>query len=160
MNCGMRFDELMKMKMDTIKRTKYGISFSIEERTKTEFQGCRYVLRAWPGEILCSCILMDPQISLCNWVLYRGDTAVFLFCSVVVTERNLGKRLMHWLHAVPTGFNRYTGSTRQKITWHSARRGSIQILGYLGAKDSCMMHCFGIKGDQAYLQYTELCDKG
>ncbi len=38
MNCGMRFDELMKVRMDTLKCTKYEIPFPIEERTKQSFR--------------------------------------------------------------------------------------------------------------------------
>ncbi len=48
----------------------------------------------------------------------------------------------------------------KKITGLSARRGGIQILRYLGVTDSCITGWFGIKGEQAYLRYTELCSKG
>ena len=61
---------------------------------------------------------------------------------------------------MPTGFNWYTGGTRQENYRHSARRGGIQLLRYLEVKDSCVMRCFGIKGEQAYLRYIELCNKG
>ena len=40
MNCGMRFDELSKVKLEILKCKKYGVSFSIHEKTKNDWN-CR-----------------------------------------------------------------------------------------------------------------------
>ncbi len=85
----------MKVRMDTLKCNSHGILFSIEERTKTELHGCRYMLRTWPGEILSTCILMYAQVALCNWILYLGDTPGFLFCKIV------GKEPLRIIHDEP-----------------------------------------------------------
>ena len=167
MNFGMRFYELMKVRMDTLKCTKFAISFYIEERTRTEFQGYRYALGAYPGAILNNCVLMDPQIALCNRVLFRGDTPGFLFCNVVEKE------YLWAIHEEPWGKDSCVESMRRrldsisipvarvkKITGHRARRWGIQLLRYLGVKDSCILRWFGIKSEHAYLRYTELCNEG
>ncbi len=49
---------------------------------------------------------MDPQIALCNWVLYRGDRTGFLFCNVVGTE------CLRVIHYEPWGRDSYVGFIR------------------------------------------------
>lgn len=49
MNCGMRYDELSKIRRENVTSTKYGIEFGIGQRCKNSTGYRAYVLRRWPG---------------------------------------------------------------------------------------------------------------
>ncbi len=48
MNCRIRYDTFMKVKIDSFKCTKLGISLSVEERTTTGPISRRFVSDTWP----------------------------------------------------------------------------------------------------------------
>ncbi len=91
MKCGMRYDELLKVKMENFKCAKYGIEFRIGERYKTSTK-YRYTVRKWPGETFSKCILLETSFALSSWVLQRGDASGFLFCNIVL---NKAVRVVH-----------------------------------------------------------------
>ncbi len=68
MNCGMRFDKSSKVRLDSFKCTKYGMSFSVEERTKNDCRKRDYKIRRWPVSKLLGAMLMDPHLALALWL--------------------------------------------------------------------------------------------
>lgn len=92
MNCGMRYDELVKIRIDHLKCTKYGIEFTIKGRCKNSVSFRQYVLRRWPSDRFSQCILMDPLFAMSSWILQRGDSEGYVFCNIVGTNTH---RLSH-----------------------------------------------------------------
>ena len=82
MNCGMRFDEIAKVTMSNSSCAKYDVTFGIGESTKnsTDYRG--YKIRRGPGEILSTCILIDPLDALSGWAAQRGDGPGYLFYNI------------------------------------------------------------------------------
>lgn len=68
MNCGMRYDELSKVRMENVTTTKYGIEFSIVERCKNSNSHRSYSLRRWPGNHFSKSLLMDPLFAFSSWI--------------------------------------------------------------------------------------------
>ena len=166
MNCSMRYDELMKLKMDSFKCTKHVVSFSVQERTKTKSNARRYVLRTWPGSVVSNFVLMDTRIALTFCILARGDAPGFLFCNIAGVH---SLRIMHdepWTKRSYIEFMRIRLQSicispvhATSVTGHSGRRGGVQLLRFLGVKDVCIMNWFGMKGGQSYIRYTDICSQ-
>ena len=165
MNCGMRFDELCKVRFSSLKCTKYGVTFSISERTKNQCKNREYTLRMWPGLKFSDSILMDPLFAVSAWVLMRGDCPGFLFCDIQ------GDTHLKFCHDVPWTRKKFQDWMRSRLqcigipsedteflTGHSLKRGGVQLLRMLGLKDKSIMTWFGMTGEGAYLRYTEICN--
>ena len=166
MNCGMRLDELTKIRMECFKCTKYGIQFSILEGVKNDSKTRHYAIRNWPGKKLSECAIMDANLALAAWVLRRGDAPGYLFCSVsnlsqlridheVALPRNQFIRFLHSrlesIGVPPAHIQSYTG--------HSIKRGGVQLLRALGVTDATIMKWFGMSGEGSYIRYTEICNQ-
>lgn len=82
MNCGMRYDELAKIRIDHLKCTKYGIAFEIKERCKNSVSFRKYVLRRWPSDCFSHCILINPLFSMSSWMLKLGYFEGYVFCNI------------------------------------------------------------------------------
>lgn len=162
MNCGMRYDELSKVKMENFKCTKWGIEFGIGEKCKNSEGYRSYVVRRWPGDHFSKCILMDTFFALSFWALQRGDSPGLLFCNV------LQNNAIHIAHHEPWARKQFVSFMQERFekiglgsanarahTGHSPKRGGVQLLRFLGVKDANIMSWFGMTGNNAYLRYTE-----
>lgn len=163
MNCGMRYDELSKVRIENVTSTKYGIEFGIGERCKNSTGYRAYVLRRWPGDAFSKCILMDPLFAFTSWLLVRGNLDGYLFCDILgnVSAQRLilhepwsRKSFVACMQGRFAEIGIGSGIARSH-TGHSPKRGGVQILRFLGCKDLFIMNWFGMTGQTAYLRYTE-----
>ena len=166
MNTGMRYDEFSKIRLADVKCTAYGTSFGISERCKNSLNFRGYTLRAWPGTHFSQCYAMDPFSALTAWLIVRGDCPGFLFCTINGTGQHSRidptkpwprtSMIAHMHQRFSTlGFGE---AYSHAFTGHSAKRGGVQLLRFLGCKDQYIMHWFKMTGSFAYLRYIELCN--
>lgn len=162
MNCGMRYDELAKVKTENFTATKYGVEFGIAEKCKNSTSYRSYVLRSWPGDHFSKSILMDPLFAFGAWLLVRGNFDGYLFCNIA--GKQAPRLILHepwsrksFVDFMQTRFSEIgigSGIVRAH-TGHSPKRGGIQLLRALGCKDLFITNWFGMTGQDAYVRYTE-----
>lgn len=85
MNCGMRYDEISKVKLCEVTCTINRISFCIREKTKNSCSFKEYRLRPWPGKHFHGVMVMDPLLAFSVWLEVRGDAGGYLFCDILGT---------------------------------------------------------------------------
>lgn len=163
MNCGMRYDELSKVRMEHFTATKYGIGFGIAERCKNSNSYRSYRLRRWPGKRFMKSILMDPLFAMSTWIAARRNRDGFLFCNIVITssvsrlilsEPWPRKTFVQFMGCKFIEIGIGSGTVRAH-SGDSPKRGGVQLLRFLGCKDAYIMNWFGMTGQQAYLRYTK-----
>lgn len=163
MNCGMRYDELSKVRMENVKISKYGCEFGIDVKCKNSTSYRGYQLRRWPGDALSKSLLMDPLFALAAWVYARGNLDGFLFCNIVRSDSSSRMILEEpWPRKSFVSFMQerfrdigFGSGVLNAHTGHSPKRGGVQLLRFLGCKDTFIMKWFGMTGQIAYLRYTE-----
>lgn len=142
MKCGMRFDEISKVRFGTFKCTNYGISFCVPEKTKNHRKQSHYKVRKWPIQVYDESTLIDPCIALAAWSLRRGESSEYLFCSITGTSNIRIEYYAPWKrkHFTALFCERLTSigiplSDVESVTGHSLKRGGVQLLRFLFIKD-------------------------
>lgn len=62
LNCGLRYAEIEKVKMNQLSVTQHGIRFAINEKTKNSLSYNEYNVMAWPGEHLSGVLAADRSL--------------------------------------------------------------------------------------------------
>lgn len=163
MNCGIRYDEFCKLRMENLKATKYDVEFGIAQRTKNSTSYRSYTLREWPGKCFAKSIMMDPLFVFSAGIHGSGNLPGLIFCNIDVTTY-ISRMILSdsWPRKLFVQFMTSTfieigiGSGIMKAhSGHSPKRGRVQQLRFLVCKDSYIMRWFGMTGQMAYLRYTK-----
>lgn len=81
MQCGWRFDEITKMKMNHVSVVGSVAFLTLDWAIKNGTKERVYRVEDWPiGTGMEYSVLMDPVIALLNWLLERGTQPGFVFC--------------------------------------------------------------------------------
>eukprot|EP00171_Calliarthron_tuberculosum_P004541 IDg4541t1 len=133
-----RYDELSKLTMAQVRLSNSGIELVLERNVRMEAEA--------------------TETTSCG-----GGLAGYVFCSIKCCTK--GVRVLHhdpWSRKDLLQFlsnlckSLGVGSSRaRQYTGHSAKRGGVKLLRFLGFTDAFVMRWFKMTGQQAYLRYTE-----
>ena len=164
MSLGLRYDEYAKFFMSELEHTRSCTQLDIGQICKNGGNTYRnYCLRRWPGEQFSNSIIMDPIFAFSMWLHVRGNVEGYVFCQVVGEGSNAKivhhtpysrKTLLNFLQSRSMTLG-YGVRRAKRFTGHSAKRGGVQLMRFLGCTDLYIMNWFKMSGQKAYIRYTE-----
>jgi len=163
MNIGLRYDEVTKLKVESLSVLPDEIRMTIVESIKNSTVRRDYQLMEWPGNSdLRHSIMMDPKLALLTWLRTRGDQPGFIFCDVrevrhghvidgskPFTAETFSKFLQLRLKSMGIG-----SGDALMYTGHSIKRGCVQLYRSLRLTDEYIMELIQMNGHAAFMNYT------
>lgn len=163
-NLGLRYDEVMKLRVEHLSTNSDGVTFTLNESIKNSPTQLIYHIAEWEGNrVIRQSIFLDPFIALYSWLEIRGgdDGPIFSDIKLNMTGMTINT-------SVPWSVSNFTSFLRKRLfqigvgssdvdmyTGHSIKRGNVQLYRSLGYRDDYIMQKIQMTGFKAYANYCE-----